>query len=210
MSVEFSQKWVKKAVQKLFGEENIEWEDLEKIKYLSIGESFNNDFFIEMSLEIPPKPFVDTEGGDEWMLCLRGEDISRLVDDFKVREGDLQIYMFGLEREDENWMKYARSVKARKLWKDFAQSLHRENYYEEHDEEEFEKWYDGVAESMWQDITLFSGVEVLRIKGLKIPDFSILKSFPGLRTAEFVETVFQTAKDIERLNGLEQLSCYLD
>ena len=76
-----------------------------------------------MSLEAPPKPFVDSGGGDEWYLCLRGGDIARLVEKFK----------------DDS-----------------------------------------------------------------------LESFPDLQTAEFIETTFHTAKDIERLNNLEQLSCYFN
>ena len=59
-------------------------------------------------------------------------------------------------------------------------------------------------------VTPVAGVEVLRIKGLEFPDFSFLESFPDLRVAEFIETTFDTAKDIERLNSLEQLSCYLN
>ena len=210
MAVEFTQKWVEQAVQKLLGKEQIEVSDLARIKYLAIGETFNNDFFIEMSLESPPKPFVDSDGGDEWYLCLRGGEIAPLVEKFKDEKSDVQIFMFGLEREDEEWEKYVSSGKAKKLWSDFSQSIVSESNYEEHESDDFDAWYDGVYSSTWRDVTLFTGVEVLRIKGLEFPDFSFLESFPDLRVAEFIETTFDTAKDIERLNSLEQLSCYLN
>lgn len=210
MRVDFTQKWVEQAVQKLLGKDEIEADDLARIKYLAIGETFNNDFFVEMSLEAPPKPFVDSDGGDEWTCCLRGGDIAPLVEKFKDEKSDVQIFMFGLEREDEEWEDYASSDEAEELWSDFSESLVSESYYEEHKGDDFDAWYDGVRNGAWRDITLFTGVEVLRIKGLRFPDFSFLQSFPELRVAEFVETTFDTAKDIERLNGLEQLSCYLD
>lgn len=211
MKIEFSQKWVEQAVQKLFGKDEIETSDLARVKYLSIGESFDNNFFIEASIEQPPKPFVDSEGGDEWYMCLRGGDIAGLVEKFKDNTSDVRIFMFGLTREDKDWMKYVSSREAKKLWSDFSESLLRERYYEKHEnDDEFDAWYDGVAQNTWRDITLFTGVEVLRINGLEFSDFSFLESFPDLRVAEFVETMFHSAKDIERLNGLEQLSCYLD
>lgn len=211
MKVEFTQKWVEKAVCKLLGKETVDKSDIAKIKYLSIGESFDNNFFIEASLEQPPKPFVDSEGGDEWLVCLRGGDIAKLVEKFKDNTSIVKIFMFGLTRKDEDWMKYVSSREAKKLWSDFSKSLLCERYYVKHEnDDEFEAWYDEVAQNTWRDVTLFTGVEVLRIKGLEFPDFSFLGNFPNLRAAEFVETTFHTSKDIERLNDLEQLSCYFN
>lgn len=210
MSVKFTQEWVEQAVRKLLGKEEIEGADLARIKYLSIGESFDNDFFIETSLEAPPKPFVDTDGGDEWMFCLRGGDIANLVECYKNGETPVQLSMFGLESEDEKWEEYANSDKAEKLWGDFSESVSSERYYEQHDDAEFDAWYEGVSRGIASDVPLFTGVEVLRIKGLEFPDFAFLESFPDLRVAEFVETTFHSANNIEKLNGLEQLSCYLD
>lgn len=211
MKVEFTQKWVEEAVCKLFGKEAVDESDLAEIKYLSIGESFDNNFFIEASVEQPPKPFIDSEGGDEWLVCLRGDDISRLVEKFKDQTSIVRIFMFGLTRKDEDWMKYVSSVEAKKLWSDFSKSILCERYYEKHEnDDEFEAWYDGVAQNTGRDVTLFTGVEVLRIKGLEFPDFSFLESFPKLRAAEFVETAFHSARGIEILNKLEQLSCYFN
>lgn len=210
MAVKFTQKWIEQAVQKLLSKEEIEVSDLARIKYLSIGESFDNDFFIETSLEVPPKPFVDTDGGDEWTFCLRGGDISQLIECYKNGETPLQLSMFGLESEDEKWEEYANSDKAEKLWNGFLQSVSNEHYYEQHEDEEFDAWYGDVSRGIVSDVPLFTGVEVLRIKGLEFADLEFLAVFPNLRTAEFVETVFRSTKGIERLNGLEQLSCWMD
>lgn len=209
MKAEFTQKWVEQAVCKLFGKDELGENDLAKIKYLAIGESFDNNFFIEISLEEPPKPFVNTDGGDEWACCLRGEDIAKLTEKFKG-EKNVRLSMFGLYRKDEEWQKYCYSYKAKTLWRKFTESVVRERYYEKHEDDEFDAWYDGVCASLWRDLALFTGVEVLRLQGLEIPDFTFLERFTNLRTAELVETMFVSTDGIEILNRLEQLACWLD
>lgn len=185
-------------------------EDVAQIKYLVIGESFDNDFFIELSREIPPKPFVNTDGGDEWACCLRNGDIAKLVEKYRGKT-DNQMSCFGIDRPDDaDWRNYCFSDEARAKWNEFRESISDALYYEELPDSEFERWYDGVRENTWRDIALFTGVEVLRIQGLVIPDFTILGNFPNLRAAEFVETVFTSADGIENLLNLEQLSCWLD
>lgn len=208
--MEFSQKWVEKAVCKLFGKDKVDESDLAKIKYLAIGESFDNDFFVEMSVGEPPKPFVNTDGGDEWTFCLRGADIAMLVEEYKGKT-NVRLSMYGFESEDEKWADYCSSDKAEKLWERFSGSVVGEHYYEKFDsDDEFGKWYGGVRASLWRDLALFTGVEVLRVQGLEIPDLTFLEKFTSLRAAEFVETVFASMDGIEGLNKLEQLSCWLD
>lgn len=210
MSVEFTQKWVEQAVQKLFNKNDITADDMKKIKYLLIGESFENDFYIQMSLEKPPKPFADYEGGDEWTFCLRGDDISKLVEKFKDTKDDY-LSMYGLDSEDEEWEETIYSEKAEKRWEDFSGTVAEERYYERCDNDDaFDEWYENVRENTWNDINLFTGVEVLRVHGLTIPDLLFLKNFPELRVVELVETVFHTTEGIELLLKLEQLSCWGD
>lgn len=206
MSVEFTQKWIENAVRDVLGDSS----NPERIKYLVIGESFDNDFFIEMSSEVPPKPFVNTDGGDEWTCCLRNGDIAKLVEKYRG-QNDVQMSFFGIKRdEDENWREYCFSDTAKSLWNTFRKSISTANYYEELPGDEFEKWYDGVRENTWRDFAAFSGVEVLWIQGLVIPDFKFLDNFPNLRVAVFVETVFVASDGIENLQKLEQLGCWLD
>ncbi len=208
--MEFSHKWVKQAGCKLFGKDDIDESDIARIKYLAIGESFQNDFFIEMSLEQPPKPFVNTDGGDEWILCLRGGEIAKLAEDYKDKSNAiLSMYYLDYE-EDDDWQEYCCSTKVRTTWEKFTEGIVMESYYEEHDDEEFDDWYDGVRGSLWRDIVLFTGVEVLRIQGTQIPDLTVLDKFPDLRVLELVETLFVSTDGIENLNKLEQLSCWRD
>lgn len=211
--MEFSQKWIADAVSELLGKPvtEITAEDMAKIKYLAFGESFQNNFFIEISLEQPPKPFVNSDGGDEWAYCLRGEDISKLVEKFKGRNNE-RLSMYGLDREDEEWQEYTYSKKAEKVWENFKKSVKTTKYYESFDDDdEWDKWYDGVAESAYKDIELFTGLEVLRVQGLdKIPDLTFLDKLPDLRVIELVETEFTSTDGIEKLIRLEQVACWLD
>ncbi len=206
MSTGFTQKWIENAVRDALGDSS----DPERIKYLVIGESFDNDFFIELSSEIPPNPFVNTDGGDEWVCCLRNGDIAKLVEKYRG-QNDVQMSFFGIKRDDdENWREYCFSDEAREKWKTFRECVSTANYYEELPDDEFEKWYDGVRENTWHDFAAFLGVEVLWIQGLVIPDFKFMDKFPNLRVAVFVETVFATSDGIENLQKLKQLGCWLD
>lgn len=206
MSAEFTQKWIENAVSDALGD----FSNPERIKYLAIGESFDNDFFIELSREVPPKPFVNTDGGDEWLCCLRNGDIAKLVEKYQGKT-NIQMSCFGIKRtEDAEWRNYCYSDEAREKWETFRESVSDARYYEELPDDEFEKWYDSVRENTWRDISLFTGVEVLRIQGLVIPDFKIMDNFPNLRAAEFVETVFASSDGIGNLLKLEQLSCWMD
>lgn len=213
MGLEFSQKWIADAAAELLGKPvgEISAEDMKKIRYLSIGESFENDYFhINLSLDEPPKPFFDFDGGDEWLLCLRGEDISKLAEKFKGK-GSVMLSMFGLYHEDAEWLKLSRSSEVRAKCNKFTRSTKKVSYYEENNnDDEFEEWYDGIRENAWRDITLFSGVEVLRIHGLTLPDLAFLDKLPDLRVLELVETEFVSTEGIEKLTRLEQLACWLD
>lgn len=208
-NVAFTQKWMEKAVRAYLGKEDgeITVSDLEQIKYLRAGESFDNDFFIEVSREVPPEPFADTDGGDEWIFALRGDDIKRFLDD-----GDTdfsQPYVSYTFEHEENMD--AHSQKAVKAWGKYRESICGEHYYEAfEDEDEWEKWYQNTAENMYRDISYFKGVRVLRIQGLKIPDYTVFAGMDRLAVLELVETMFQDKKGYEKLYDLKQLSCWLD
>ena len=216
MSVDFSQKWVAEAVSELLDKpvSEISAGDMAKIKYMAFGASFQNDFFIEISLEQPPKPFVNSDGGDEWAFCLRGEDISKLVEEYKGKN-NVHISMYGLDREDEEWNDIVYSEEAEKAWESFKKSVKTSNYYESFEDDEscekWDKWYDGVEGSAHKDIELFTGLEVLRVQGLtNVPDLTFLDKLPQLRAIELVETEFVSFVGIEKLERLEQVSCWLD
>ncbi len=211
MSLNFSQEWIAERLADFFQKPvyDITAEDMAGIKYLHIGESFDNEFMLYVSTEIPPDPFVDSDGGDEWAFCLRGDDITKLVDKFKGMENE-QLYMFGLDHEDEEWEELISSDEAEAGWKSFTESVMGSSYYEQLDDDEFDKWYDGISENTWRDIMLFTGVEVLRVQGLDFPDLGFLDVMPDLRVLELVETRFASMRGIEKLSRLKQLACWLN
>lgn len=222
MSLDFSQKWIADIVSELFDKPASELTagDMAKIKYLAFGESESlaNGFFVEASLQSPPDPFINTDGGDEWILCLLGDsvalnkegNIAKLVEEYKGKENAV-LSMFGLENRDREWQEYAESKDARKRWREFSKSVKSGSHSALiDDDDKFERWYDEICVNAHKDIALFSGLEVLRVQGLRFPDLGFLDNLPDLRVLELVETVFESTEGIEKLTRLEQLACWRD
>ena len=122
----FNQKWIEEAVRNLFQkkEEDILNSDIEKIKYLQIGEGYDNEFIIEMGLNTPPTPFVDTEGGDEWGdACIESNDIPRFLDENKGNE-NIQLSLFNFDyEENKEYVEYVSSDEACEKWEEFGESI---------------------------------------------------------------------------------------
>lgn len=225
-TINFNNKWIENAVrdclQKKDGE--ITSEDMEKIKYLKIGEGFDNTFIIEMSTVCPPKPFKDQYGGDEWEeYCLSPNDIPRYIDTYK-EESDFQFSMYDFEHdeysgyydEDENSglslkEQYLLEKEKKKIWKDFESSVCKSHYYEKiEDENEWEKWYAETNNTFWQDIKYFTNIEVLRLYGGKAKDLTFLNELNCLCVMEITETRFEGADGIENFEKLQQLCCWMN
>lgn len=207
----FTQEWIEKAVREVLNKSDgiICESDIEKIKYLRIGESFDNDFIVEFSLEEPPIPFADTDGGEEWAFaCVKNDDISRFIDE---RRNNKQLYTFKFNFEKEELRKYALSKVASQKWDDYKTSIVKSNYYEEiEDDDEWEAWYDETAENLANELTLFTAVKVLRINGLKFMNYKFFEEFQQLEVLELVETCFENPDEIDELKRLNQLCCWLD
>ena len=229
--VEFTQKWIGDAVKKLLQKEEIYESDMEKIKYLRIGDEFTNNFIIEMSTSTPPDPFYDADGGDEWIQgpdggTLTGRFIPLYIDyakenpfeyiDSDTRERSFQLtdYHFWHEYEEE----YEESEEdgedwedTEKKWRSFEKTILYKRYREEFDDlDMWDEWYEKVEQSIQQDIGLFTGLEVLRIQGAEYQDLTFLRTMPKLRVWEVVETKFKSLEGIDDLVRLKQLCCWLD
>ena len=65
--IEFTQKWIGDAVKKFLQKEDIYESDMERIRYMRIGDcNFGGLYTIELSTAVPPDPFYTTDGGEEW------------------------------------------------------------------------------------------------------------------------------------------------
>lgn len=230
-TVEFTQKWIGDAVKKLLQKEDIYESDMEKIKYLRIGEDFNNGYMIEMSTATPPDPFCDTDGGDEWNsggdgATVTGRFIRLYIDyvkenpfdyiDSDTGERSLQLSQFDFwneyedeyeepEEDGEDWKDTV------KKWKSFEKTILCETYTEEFDDDDaWEEWYQRAGRTIQQDIGLFTGLEVLRTQGAEYQDITFLKTMSQLRVWEVVETRFASLAGMDDLVRLKQLCCWLD
>lgn len=228
----FTQKWIEDAVKKLLQKEDIYESDMEKIKYLRIGEdfNFNGGYMIKMSTEVPPEPFCDTDGGDEWETggdgaTVTGRFIRLYIDyikenpfdfiDSDTGERSFQLSQFDFWNEfqeeyeeseiEEDWED---SVKK---WGSFEKTILCETYMEEFDDDDvFEEWYRQIGRGIQQDIGLFAGLEVLRIQGAEYQDMTFLRAMPLLRVLEVVETRFASLEGMDDLVRLKQLCCWVD
>lgn len=229
--IEFTQKWIEDAVKRLLQKEDIYESDMEKIKYLRIGQNFNCGYMIEMSTETPPTPFYDTNGGDEWEpggagATVTGRFIRLYIDyvkenpfhytdpDTGERSFELSQFRFWKEYEGE----YEESEEDGEDWKDtvkkwesFKKTIQYETYTEIFDDDDvYDEWYRRVEQTIQQDIGLFTGLEVLRTQGAEYQDMTFLRAMPLLRVWEVVETRFFSLTGIEDLVRLKQLCCWMD
>ena len=194
---------------------------------------------IEMSMAVPPEPFCDTDGGDEWKTggngaTVTGKFIRLFIDyvkensngkdkifeyiDSDTEEHFLQLTQFSFWHKFEE--KYEESETEGdgecwedmvKKWKSFEKTILCEEYTEKFDNDDaFEEWYQRVGREFQGDISLFTGLEVLRTFGAEYQDMTFLRTMPLLRVLEVVESRFVSLTGIDDLVRLKQLCCWLD
>lgn len=208
--IQLTGKWIENAVRRCLNKPQGELTvaDMAQIKYLKIGEGFDNTFVIELSTSCPPKPFKAMLSGDEWeAACLLSKDISAFIEMYK-QSNDMELSVFDFEHED---VRYTEDEIA--LCVQFDDSIIKEGYYEaceDQDEDGWDGWYEQTVVSFQEDIQYFTHVEVLRLQGGNFKNFKILENLTKLRVAEFVETSFESTEGIEVLEKLDQLCCWLD
>ena len=234
--IEFTQTWIGDAVKKLLQKEDIYESDMERIKYLRIGDcDFGYEYSLEMSTAAPPEPyFGDTYCGDEWdpgvYGPLTGSFIQLYIDyvkknlnlfhsiDSETGERSLQLSDYEFwhqykeeykepEGEEDGW----EDGEKQQQQKAFEKTILCERYREKiSDEDAYDEWYRRTGWTIQQDIRLFSGLEVLRLYGGKYQDMTFLRAMPLLRVLEVVETDFVSLEGIDDLARLKQLCCWLD
>ncbi len=213
----FTQKWIENAVKRVLNCKDgvISDKDITRIKYLHIGETFDNEFFIQMSLENPPLPFVSISGGDEWgFCCVRDDNLKNFIDQTIEEEKnstDIQLSLGLSSYKDNEMREYAYSNRAKRAWNTLEKSIISDTYYEEfEDDAAYDTWYEQSQINIAKDIVHFKGVEVLRINGLVFDGFNVFKELSELKVLELVETNFHSISEIQELKKLEQLCCWLD
>ena len=232
--IEFTQKWIGDAVKKLLQKEDIYESDMERIKYLRIGDChFAYEYSLEMSTAAPPEPyFGDPYCGDEWdpgvYGPLTGRFIRLYIDyakenpfdsiDPETGERTFQLSNFKFwhqyeeeyketEEDEDEW----EDIDIEKEQKDFEKTILYERYREKiSGDDAYDEWFRQTGWGIQQDIRLFSGLEVLRLYGAKYQDLTFLRAMPLLRVLEVVETDFVSLEGIDDLVRLKQLCCWLD
>ena len=235
--VAFTQKWVEGAVKRFLQKDEILESDMAKIKYLYIGEGFDNTFVIRMSMETPPDPFQDMMGGDEWdSACVTGKFLPMYIEfakenrweytnsDTGERFFELTQYEFwdeheeeheALEQEISDSLEDGEWEEREAEWDAFEEGVFCERYYKSAKDlgggdEVWEKWYSETERGIQKDIVLFTGLEVLRMPGAVYENLNFAKVMPRLRVLEVVDTKFLSLEGIDDLVRLKQFCCWFN
>lgn len=199
MGIKFENGWIEDAVRRVLNkpEGDIEAEDMAKIKYLRIGGNYDDDFEIELSMVEPPKPFIDTDGGDEWICCITGDDIKRFFVEKRDKLNSPFMFGFDYEESDYDW------DDATEKWEPYKESFVKGGFSDRSN-------YESLLGQVYKDIIHFKDVEVLRIRYLEMPDYTVFSEMKNLRALELISVTFGAADGCECLESLEQLSVWLD
>lgn len=230
--IEFTQKWIGDAVKKLLQKDGIYESDMEKIKYMRIGDcNFGGDYRIEMSTAAPPNPFYTTDGGDEWEsdggALVTGRFIQLYIDYAKKDPFDIdrdtgehffQLPPYDIWKEFEKQYEEAKEEEDAedwedtvKKWKSFEKTILCERYREKFSNyDAYKEWQRQTDRGIQQDISLFTGLEVLRLFSAEYRDMTFLRAMPLLRVLEVVETRFVSLAGIDDLVRLKQLCCWFE
>ncbi len=234
--MEFTQKWIGDAVQKLLQKEDIYESDMERIKYMRIGDcDFGGEYTIEMSTATPPEPFCTTDGGDEWATGgganVTGRFIQLYIDyakeepfdyiDSDTGERFFQLPPYDIWKEFEEEYERAEEEEddkdeeaedwesPKKKWESFEKTILCETYREKFSyDDAYEEWQRRTDRGIQQDIGLFTGLEVLRLFSAEYQDMTFLRAMPLLRVLEVVESRFVSLEGIDDLVRLKQLCCW--
>lgn len=229
--IEFTQKWIGDAVKKLLQKEDIYESDMERIKYLRIGDChFAYEYSLEMSTATPPDPYCgDPCCGDEWEPGVYGPTTGRFIQlyidyakenpfvctDSETGERTFQLSDFDFwnhykegynESETEEY-----GEDCEEQQKSFEKTILHKRYREEaSDEDAYEEWFRRTGWGIQQDIRLFTGLEVLRLYAAKYQDLTFIRAMPQLRVLEVAEAQFVSLEGIDDLVRLKQFCCWLD
>jgi hypothetical protein len=234
--IEFTQKWIGDAVKKFLQKEDIYESDMERIRYMRIGDcNFGGLYTIELSTAAPPDPFYTTDGGDEWdpdgETAVTGRFIRLYIDYAKKAPWDyiksgtgerffqLPPYTYTVWKEFEEQYEEAKEEEydeedwdnSADEWEAFEKTILCQTYREKFDDDDaYKEWQRRTDRGIQQDIGLFTGLEVLRLFSAEYQDMTFLRAMPLLRVLEVVESRFASLEGIDDLARLKQLCCWFD
>ena len=234
--IEFTQKWIGDAVKKFLQKEDIYESDMERIRYMRIGDcNFGGLYTIELSTAAPPDPFYTTDGGDEWdpdgETAVTGRFIRLYIDYAKKAPWDyiksgtgerffqLPPYTYTVWKEFEEQYEEAKEEEydeedwdnSADEWEAFEKTILCQTYREKFDDDDaYKEWQRRTDRGIQQDIGLFTGLEVLRLYSAEYQDMTFLRAMPLLRVLEVVESRFASLEGIDDLARLKQLCCWFD
>lgn len=196
----FNTRWIELAVRKTLNimDGKLTQEDLHKIKYLKIAEPYNNKYSLEISTKIPPCPFIDVNGGEEWEYCCVGKENFEKSLNIPPRNISKE---FGLFNYSTNQIQ---------LNKEYASNI---KMFDETGKESTEltktslkivEWVENT-DDLINDLIKFKNLDILRIQGIPFNKTNFLKEFKNLKVLEMADSGSPNLETLKELKNLEQL-----
>lgn len=193
-------RWIELAIRKILNimDTKLTQEDLNKIKYLKIAEPYNNKYSLEISTKIPPCPFIDVNGGEEWEYCCVGKENFEKSLNIPPRNISKE---FGLFNYSTNQIQ---------LNKEYASNI---KMFDETGKESTEltktslkivEWVENT-DDLINDLIKFKNLDILRIQGVPFNKTNFLKEFKNLKVLEMSDSGSPNLETLKQLTNLEQL-----
>lgn len=212
--VQFQSKWVEKCVRKVLNkpEGELDSEEIFRIKYAKAGGDFGGSIVLELSTELPPDPFADVDGGDEWRVCLHSE--TTLGEKYNLRDYIEINHGFWINHNKTEEWEYAFSKEAKVKWKKFKNSIVKNIIFEDCTEKELNE----IGEDMdfmnllpMEDLGLFSGLIVLRLYEAEVDSVAWFQIFSELKVLELAEVRAKEEKNnVNEFSRLKQVTFWGD
>lgn len=208
------QSWLLDICKNYFNKEEITEEDLEKITYFKLDTM--DDITIELSTEEPPRPFSDTNGGDEWKCCTLYQDqIKTYVSNVKAKKFEKINYNgeycfsttpFSYEHEELELSKED-CEKAGAFEKTISRFSYKEEieYYGA-----YEDWLQTTSKDLIKGISVFPNLRVLRIHYGHYESLGFMHSLDKLECLELVECIFLDPDGFDEITKCNQLCCWMN
>lgn len=201
--IHFNNNWLEKAVRDCLNipSKALTQSDLDKITYLKIAEPYNYRCSLELSTNLPPIPFVDPKGGDEWECCCVGKENflkSLQLSSLEIAE-ECGEYTFS-KNDYENCSKFLMSTKQ---YNELGQNVGEKESSKVIPN--IKEWYENPNNCLAEDLSLFKNATIVRIYGIGFNNLNFLNEFKNLKVLECSDSGSPDEDTLKELTQLQQL-----
>lgn len=201
--IHFNLNWLEKSIRDCLNipTKPLTQSDIEQIKYLKICEPYNNRFSLEISTNLPPVPFVDANGGEEWECCCVSKE--NILKSIKFSSMEI-VDEFGEQTyTKEQYANCSKFLQLAKCYNEYGQLNGDKTSPKVLPN--IEDWYENPNNCLEEDLSLFNNISILRINGIAFDNLNFIKKFKNLKVLECAESGSPNEDTLKQLPQLQQL-----